>query len=344
MEEKTLTKTIKVEEEQLAVSMGSGGLAVLATPAVVALMENAAFELCEEILNNDELTTVGTAISIEHTSPTPLGAEISATAVLKENDGRFFNFEVSASDAKGIIAKGTHTRVSVKAEKFQKKRMKSLMVKHDYILFDLDGTISKSADGIKYSLENAIKQMGKPVPDLSDYTLYIGPPLIDTFLNICHFSQEESLRGVEVYRDIYNTEGKFVNKAYDGIEELLKKIKADGKKIAVCSSKYELFAKEIIEILGLSQYFDAVCGSTLDGSRKDKKDLIPYALNSLGTSLEKDRKNAVIIGDTYFDTKGAVQTGIDFVGASYGYGDIEQMKKEGGKVFADTPIEIYNLI
>ena len=119
MEEKTLTKTIKVEEEQLAVSMGSGGLAVLAT--VVALMENAAFELCEEILNNDELTTVGTAISIEHTSPTPLGAEISATAVLKENDGRFFNFEVSASDAKGIIAKGTHTRVSVKAEKFQKK-------------------------------------------------------------------------------------------------------------------------------------------------------------------------------------------------------------------------------
>ena len=201
------------------------------------------------------------------------------------------------------------------------------MVKHDYILFDLDGTISKSADGIKYSLENAIKQMGKPVPDLSDYTLYIGPPLIDTFLNICHFSQEESLRGVEVYRDIYNTEGKFVNKAYDGIEELLKKIKADGKKIAVCSSKYELFAKEIIEILGLSQYFDAVCGSTLDGSRKDKKDLIPYALNSLGTSLEKDRENAVIIGDTYFDTKGAVQTGIDFVGASYGYGDIEQMKK-----------------
>ena len=116
MEEKTLTKTIKVEEEQLAVSMGSGVLAVLATPA-----ENAAFELCEEILNNDELTTVGTAISIEHTSPTPLGAEISATAVLKENDGRFFNFEVSASDAKGIIAKGTHTRVSVKTEKFQKK-------------------------------------------------------------------------------------------------------------------------------------------------------------------------------------------------------------------------------
>ena len=62
------------------------------------------------------------------------------------------------------------------------------MVKHEYILFDLDGTISKSAEGIRYSLENAIKEMGKPVPDLSDYTLYIGPPLLDTFLNVCHFS------------------------------------------------------------------------------------------------------------------------------------------------------------
>ena len=122
------------------------------------------------------------------------------------------------------------------------------------------------------------------------------------------------------------------------------KLKNCLRKSKLTERRYELFAKEIIEILGLSQYFDAVCGSTLDGSRKDKKDLIPYALNSLGTSLEKDRENAVIIGDTYFDTKGAVQTGIDFVGANYGYGDIEQMKKEGGKVFADTPLEIYNLI
>lgn len=218
------------------------------------------------------------------------------------------------------------------------------MVKHEYILFDLDGTISKSAEGIRYSLENAIKELGKPVPDLSDYTLYIGPPLLDTFLNVCHFSKEESVRGVEVYREIYNTKGKFVNTAYDGVEELLAKIKTDGKKIAVCSSKYEQFAKEIIDILGLSRYFDAVCGSTLDGSRKDKKDLIPYALKALGTTLEKDRENAVIIGDTFFDTKGAVQTGIDFVGANYGYGDIDKMIEAGGKVFADTPLEIYDLI
>lgn len=121
MAENTISKTIKVEEENLACAMGSGSLMVLATPAVVALMENAAAELAHKVLNNDELTTVGTMISIEHTSPTPIGAEVTATAVLTENDGRIFKFEVFANDKKGEIARGTHTRVSVKAEKFQMK-------------------------------------------------------------------------------------------------------------------------------------------------------------------------------------------------------------------------------
>ena len=111
MAEKTISKTIKVEEENLACAMGSGSLMVLATPAVVALMENAAAELA----------TVGTMISIEHTSPTPIAAEETAKAILKKIDGRMFYFDVEAYDKKGLIAKGTHTRVSVKAEKFQAK-------------------------------------------------------------------------------------------------------------------------------------------------------------------------------------------------------------------------------
>ncbi len=121
MSEKSLSKTIKVEEENLACAMGSGSLMVLATPAVVALMENAAAELAQLELDNEELTTVGTMISIEHTSPTPMGAEVTATAKLTKTDGRMFYFEVSATDKKGEIAKGTHTRVSVKADKFQMK-------------------------------------------------------------------------------------------------------------------------------------------------------------------------------------------------------------------------------
>ena len=121
MSEKTISKKIKIEEENLACAMGSGSLMVLATPAVVALMENAAAELAQNELADEELTTVGTMISIEHTSPTPIAAEVTAKAILKKIDGRMFYFDVEAYDKKGLIAKGTHTRVSVKAEKFQEK-------------------------------------------------------------------------------------------------------------------------------------------------------------------------------------------------------------------------------
>lgn len=117
----TLTKKLTVKKENLASVIGSGSLDVLATPAVAALMEGAAAELAQNMLDNDELTTVGTAISIEHTSPTPLGAEVEAEARLVKTEGRLFFFELTARDNAGEIAKGTHTRVSVKAEKFQKK-------------------------------------------------------------------------------------------------------------------------------------------------------------------------------------------------------------------------------
>lgn len=121
MNEKSLSVKLKVDEENLAVSMGSGSLMVLATPAVAALMENAAAKLADNILNDEELTTVGTMISIEHTSPTPINAEVTATVVLTKTEGRMFYFDVFAEDKKGEIAKGTHTRVSVNSEKFQLK-------------------------------------------------------------------------------------------------------------------------------------------------------------------------------------------------------------------------------
>ena len=109
----------------------------------------------------------------------------------------------------------------------------------------------------------------------------------------------------------------------------MQSLKNSGAKLAVCSSKYEKFAEEITDLLGVHDMFDAICGSTLDGSRKDKKDLIPYAVERLGGSLENDRENIVMIGDTWFDTKGAKLCGVDFVGVEYGYGDLESMKKRG---------------
>ena len=187
MTEKTVF--LKVEEQNLAVSMGSGSLAVLATPAVVALMEYAASSLANDIIGDKELTTVGTRISIDHTSATPVGAKVTATARLVKQDGRVFEFEVSAADQKGEIARGTHTRVSVNAKRFQQKT-DCKFARYKYVLFDLDGTISRSAEGIRASLEHAINELGADMPDLSDYTRYIGPPLIDTFKNLVGLDDE----------------------------------------------------------------------------------------------------------------------------------------------------------
>lgn len=218
------------------------------------------------------------------------------------------------------------------------------MTKYKYVLFDLDGTVSESALGIRVSLEHAIKEIGKPLPDLDDYTLYIGPPLIDTFRNLCQFTEEESAQGVEIYRDYYDNHGKYKNRLYDGMREVLLSLKSQGARIAVCTSKYDKFAEEIVEILGVSDCFDAVCGSTLDGSRKDKKDLIPYAVKALGGDFNADRADTVMLGDTYFDARGARMCDVDFIGVKYGYGSLEQMKAEGAEVFAETPADILPLL
>ena len=114
--------------------------------------------------------------------------------------------------------------------------------------------------------------------------------------------------------------------------------------LAVCTSKYEPFAREIIELLNLTEYFDAICGSTIDGSRKDKRDLIPYAVEALGGNFERDRNQTVMLGDTWFDALGAKECGVDFIGVEYGYGDIEAMRNAGASVFAKTPGDVAALL
>lgn len=109
-----------VEKSHMASSMRSGCLSVLATPMLIAYLEETALEMLERDLP-DGITSVGTVVDIEHLSPTPVGAEVRAVAKLVESDGRTFKFEVEAYDKAGLIAKGTHTRASVKAEKFQIK-------------------------------------------------------------------------------------------------------------------------------------------------------------------------------------------------------------------------------
>ena len=191
------------------------------------------------------------------------------------------------------------------------------------------------------SIEHALKALSLPCPDLSDYTLYVGPPLQDTFRELCKVPEKLVQPAMVMYRDFYDDVGIRNNALYDGVIELLDKLRGEGCRVAICTSKNEPVAERVAESLGLIGHIDAICGSTLDGCRRAKKDIIPYALSTLGCT---DKSRAVMVGDTHFDATGAVETGLDFIGVTYGYGSRESMEAVGGEVFADAPMEIFGHI
>ena len=215
------------------------------------------------------------------------------------------------------------------------------MYRYDAALFDLDGTISASAEGIRKCVELTMQKLGKPCPDLSDYSKYIGPPLNRTFSLLCGLSDSEVEEALPIYRSFYDIHGTKANRLFDGISDVLERLANSPIKVAVCTSKNERLARDVVSLLGITDCLDAVCGSRDDGSRKEKRDLIPYALETLG-GVAPGR--AVMIGDTYFDTAGAVERGVDFIGVLYGYGTRESMAASGASVFADTPADILTYI
>lgn len=215
------------------------------------------------------------------------------------------------------------------------------MKKYDYILFDLDGTLTESAGGVKLSIEHAMNELSLPCPDLSDYSLYVGPPLADTFRGMCAIPEELIADALRIYRDYYDVVGIRETALYAGVKEMLEKLRAAGMKTAVCTSKNEPVANLVAGIFGIKDLVDAVCGSTLDDRRKAKVDLIPYAMETLGCT---DKSKAVMIGDTHFDAEGAALTGVDFIGVTYGYGKREGMERFGAVGFADSTDELCRLL
>lgn len=209
------------------------------------------------------------------------------------------------------------------------------MGKYDAVFFDLDGTLSESGEGILWCVRKTIEDLNIKVPSGFELESFIGPPLADSFYRLG--LDDEGVRlGVKTYKSYYDTKGKYMNRAYDGIKELLERLSAKGIKLGVATSKYELFARQIVENIGLLSYFDFVSGATADSERQKKIDVLNYGIKNLGTTPER----AVLIGDTKFDAEGARLCGCDFVGVLYGYGCREEMEAEGAVNFAETAGEI----
>lgn len=191
------------------------------------------------------------------------------------------------------------------------------------ILFDLDGTLTDSGEGIMNCAKLALTHYNLPIPSEAELRTFVGPPLHESFIRF-GVPAEEAENAIKVYRSRYLTVGKYENHPYEGIRELLEALKAAGHTLYVATSKPEATSVDILEHFDLAKYFDIICGASFDRSRSSKEDVIAYLLSQCGNYDEK-----IMVGDTAFDVIGAKAHGIPTVGVAWGYGKVEDMEKAG---------------
>ena len=202
------------------------------------------------------------------------------------------------------------------------------------ILFDLDGTLTDSAEGVINCAQFALKYFGLPIPDRADMQFMVGPPLRDSFLRL-GVAEEEVEKAVEIYRSRYVPTGMFENAPYPGITAMLAALKDAGHELYVATSKPEGMATEILDKFCLSGYFDKIYGASMDGSRDTKDTVIGYLLEELGP-----RENIIMVGDTHYDVLGAAVHGIKTIGVAWGYGKVEDMKAAGAVDIVQSPAQL----
>lgn len=196
----------------------------------------------------------------------------------------------------------------------------------NYLLFDLDGTLTDPKLGITTCVQYALKAQGMEEPDLDRLEPFIGPPLKDSFMQFYGMDSEQADEAVEKYRERFRETGIFENKIYDGIPAMLRALQSKGMHLAVASSKPTVFVQQILEHFRIDKFFEVVVGSELDGTRSNKDEVVQEALNQLFHYKPIQRSQVYMIGDRKFDVEGAKAHGIESVGVTYGYGSMEELK------------------
>ncbi len=208
------------------------------------------------------------------------------------------------------------------------------------IFFDLDGTLTDSSEGILNSVEYALKKLGITDYKRSELYGFIGPPLFDSFGEFFGLSEEKCKEGVKFYREYFPKKGIYENKLYDGIEEVLGKLKDMGKTVVLATSKPREFAIEILRYFNITKYFDYTATAELDGTRSRKEEVIEYALEI----SKAKREETIMIGDRKYDILGAKKAEITSVGVLYGFGSKEELVSAGADYIAETPRGLLDIV
>lgn len=208
-------------------------------------------------------------------------------------------------------------------------------------LFDLDGTLTDPGTGITNSVAYALAQYGIQVEDRTVLYPFIGPPLRESFMKFYGFSEEKAEEAVWKYREYFSDKGLFENEVYPGIKEMLGGLKNAGARLFVATSKPTGYSKQILDHFELSEYFEDIQGSTMDGSREKKADVIAYLLN---VNHIQEKEEVIMIGDRRQDIDGAKENGLDSCGVLYGYGSWDELEEAQADYIAENVEELGKIL
>lgn len=204
------------------------------------------------------------------------------------------------------------------------------------MLFDLDGTVADSAPGIKDSVEYALKELGLTPPDRDFLSRFVGPPLRYSFTHYIGLSEEDAERALSLYRLHYAEKGIYNTALFPGVAEFLEKAKGKGKVQALATSKPAVFAKQVLDMLGVAEYFDYVSAASFSPDLDSKPKIIGRALAATGA----DRADCVMIGDRVYDIEGARENGLECIGIVNGSPFRDELVQNGALAVFDDFLEL----
>ena len=209
------------------------------------------------------------------------------------------------------------------------------------ILFDLDGTLLDTTDGVLESAIYAARHLGYPELPHDIMLKFVGPPIQNSFIKYYNCDETKAQEAANIFRQYYKDKALLKADYYDGIIEVLKELKVSGKKIAVATYKREDYAITILRHFGITEYCDSMHGAD-NFNKLTKADIVNICIDE----LNEPKEEVVLIGDTEHDATGAAKAGVSFLGVTYGFGfkteaEVNEFNNIG---CANTPKEILNFI
>ena len=210
----------------------------------------------------------------------------------------------------------------------------------DTVLFDLDGTLANSFEGIADSILYALERLKIPAPPRESLASFVGPPLYDEFRRRFGMDDSTAREAVRLYREFYPQTGIYRQTPMDGAGELLKTLKSRGITLCLATSKPQEYAEKILGLFGFENYFDYVIGATFDGTISAKADIIALALKATGAKPE----TALMVGDRFYDVEGAHACKVRCAGVLCGFGSREELEAIGADYVVNALTDIAGII